>query len=886
MDWRQKLRAILHDPPYKICDIKGHEEKAEELFKLLIAEDLKDDFVNLADKIASAYSRIVLRPNLPDNERREFEDKSRVDMSKAIFIDIFSGKKKDVEYPDPEAVRSLFKKLGNLNFNDQDDRAKLIFLFLWRFYPDIFPKINSHPADSRTPTHSIYDHLVQTSAIVSALPRPAFLIFTINPVQSFISKARKTSDLWAGSYMLSYLIWESMKPIVSEYGPDVIVYPNLLKQPLVDRWLYYDVSFKDKFSAFSDEGWYKSFVDNSHLEERITIANMPNRFLAIVPYDKNLANKCEDAFKEKLRWLSSEVSKILEKYSNKSDLQKDIENHLLSYFKAYWAMMPWSKNDILPGSDQDLNDVMNDYEKIIGRNELYEVIEKIISYLYYAKANVGNVYPLILELAEKLLGARKSLRDFSQLEQLGEKCHLCGEFETLRVDWEEVRKDEGKGILREGEKLCGVCATKRFFVKIFASEFCLGEEYLKFPSTSELSSIEEKIRLSKETKQKFRDKITNLKVPYSVSVPKLKLKDDLLHDKDDLLHDVDGQFMMKETYRLDYLEKELGLKLSESEIKDIVEFLEKEGINPSKYYAIIQMDGDRMGDWLSGEFNPSIKDTIHPDTLDALMKYFKDEDLKDLEEILSSKHPVSPSIHQAFSRKLSIFALEKVKKIVEEEHYGKLVYAGGDDILAFVPVGKALKCAYELQKKFKEILSDKATMSAGILIVHHKYPLYLALKKVNEAEKKAKSYYCRDAFCLTFMTHGGEERECGGKWDLVDFIDRLITSFHKDEISGVFPYQYLKVVEELYEYKGKEKQCEEEQNEGTESRDTQSKDAECKIREILKSELIRIFMRKEGKVDEEFLEKVILPKFDEVDIKSFANMLVIARRISTEIRVT
>lgn len=857
MDWKQKLKAILHDPPYKIVNIVGHKEEAKKLFSLIISENFEDKEVELADQIASAQSRIIVKPRLPQSEVKEFENSSMVNINESYFVDIFSEKPeeewKKVETPDPEKVKELFQELGELNFKSQDERARLVFLFLWRFYPEIFEEINYHPADSRAPNHSIYDHLVQTSAIVSALPKPAFLLFTISPVQSFISKARKTSDLWAGSYMLSYLVWESMKPIVEEFGPDIIIYPNLLGQPLVDRWLY--TEFKDRFDIFKERTWFKKFIDNSHLDEKLTIANLPNRFLAVVPYYKDLANKCEKAFKNKLEDLANKVldkmlkdNKILE--GIKEDLIKDIKKDLNSYFKVYWAMMPWSADS--SNSPKKPEDALEDYKALLGEDELYETINRIIEHPYYSPANVGSAYPLLLELTEKLLGARKSIRDFNQLEEPGEKCHLCGEFEVLKLDWNKLKLS--KGVLKEGEKLCGVCLTKRLFPEIISKEFSLGE--IKFPSTSEMASVGEKRRISEDVKEEFESLIKKLDIQNSISVPKLK---------GDKLYSIDGQFLMTETYRADYFEKELDLKVDEKDIKEIVEFLKKEEISPSRYYAILQMDGDNMGKWLRGEFNIKIGEAIHKNVRDALVNSSKDDDKEKIKKILDSRHPISPSIHQVFSRRLSIFALEYVRKIVEEDNYGKLVYAGGDDILAFLPVENVLNCAYELQKAFKEVLSKKATMSAGVLIVHHKYPLYLALKKVSEAEKKAKNFYGKNAFCVTFMTHGGEEREFGGNWELKEFVEDLIENFHEGKIPDTFPYQYLKIVEELY--------------------DGNSNDG---IKEVLKSELKRIFMRKDKKMDKKFLNeyfKKLSVWFEKMDIKNFANMLVVARKIAEETRL-
>ncbi|MEO0200372.1 MAG: type III-B CRISPR-associated protein Cas10/Cmr2, partial [candidate division WOR-3 bacterium] len=253
--WLKKLKALLHDPPYKglvwddrakmemnknlLCDHHRnlHEKWACDLIKRLFPnEDIDDEDVKNADKIASSMSRLIVKPELAE---KDFENRvNKVVSRNKIFIDIFSARKEGIESPDYKEVQDLFDKLGRLRFENDEEKAKFIFLFLWRFYPEIFPEIEKHPADLRAPNHSIYDHLVQTSAIVSALPKPAILIFTIGPVQSFISKARKTSDLWAGSYMLSYLTWKSMKALVEDFGPDVIIYPNLYGQPLCDLWLY------------------------------------------------------------------------------------------------------------------------------------------------------------------------------------------------------------------------------------------------------------------------------------------------------------------------------------------------------------------------------------------------------------------------------------------------------------------------------------------------------------------------------------------------------------------------------------------------------------------------------------------------------------------------
>src|SRR5713226_8624041 len=51
------------------------------------------------------------------------------------------------------------------------------------------------------------------------------LIFSIGPVQSLIAQARKTRDLWLGSYLLAKLMEAAMQSI-DEQKKDVFVFPG------------------------------------------------------------------------------------------------------------------------------------------------------------------------------------------------------------------------------------------------------------------------------------------------------------------------------------------------------------------------------------------------------------------------------------------------------------------------------------------------------------------------------------------------------------------------------------------------------------------------------------------------------------------------------------
>lgn len=89
------------------------------------------------------------------------------------------------------------------------------------------------------------------------------------------------------------------------------------------------------------------------------------------------------------------------------------------------------------------------------------------------------------------------------------------------------------------------------------------------------------------------------------------------------------------------------------------------------------------------------------------------------------------------SRALDAFAGNSVPQIVEA-HNGTLVYAGGDDVFAFLPVTTALRAADELRLAFKKAVDS--TASAGLAIVHKTAPLQIQIQKTRGLEGAAKGY--------------------------------------------------------------------------------------------------------------------------------------------------
>lgn len=145
--------------------------------------------------------------------------------------------------------------------------------------------------------------------------------------------------------------------------------------------------------------------------------------------------------------------------------------------------------------------------------------------------------------------------------------------------------------------------------------------------------------------------------------------------------------------------------------------------DPLPYYAILVADGDSMG------------------------------------EIIKQK--TSPSEHRNLSKALDSFA-GSAGDIVEE-HDGRLIYSGGDDVLAFLPLHKAIECAHALAKRFAKL--PNATLSAGIAIVHYLDPMGAALNVARAAEKRAKSLPGKNALAVTLDKRSGGTTTVCDHWE-------------------------------------------------------------------------------------------------------------------------
>lgn len=134
--------------------------------------------------------------------------------------------------------------------------------------------------------------------------------------------------------------------------------------------------------------------------------------------------------------------------------------------------------------------------------------------------------------------------------------------------------------------------------------------------------------------------------------------------------------------------------------------------------------------------------------------------------------------HRDLSERLATFS-GRARAIVEDEHRGELVYAGGDDVLALLCVTDALACAEELRRVFAELLGPFArahgldvmpTLSVGLGIAHRTEGLGDLVALGQRAETLAKrrpqaqAGSDRNALGIIVTPRSGQERAWRANW--------------------------------------------------------------------------------------------------------------------------
>ncbi|MBN8447799.1 MAG: type III-B CRISPR-associated protein Cas10/Cmr2 [Candidatus Accumulibacter sp.] len=828
--WKKKLAAWLHDPAEKALvlmrDDVGHEHGSVKTLRELLGINGAD-----FDKRADWFAAAADRPQWPCEPGRKRPAWANVRFAnQPVLIHPLSGEEIDLGSLDDIAAKHIrtvsLEHFSDLIERDADGKPdlRLTYLAFWRFGPEpalVAPEIGDLwrvlPADTRVPDHSIWTHLDTVSALTGALAddEPALLSMSFGPVQGFIAQARSTSDLWAGSHLLSSLVWEGLKVICAALGPDAIAFPNLRGVAAVDRWLLEvadatgrGAQWRQRFTTI-DADWLHRATDANPL----FAATLPNKFMAIVParQAEQLARQVVEAVREAARnWAAEAAQHVLGDCGSGQHWQEQLDSQLAGFPEAHWAIAEWpigSDGDSLPDADR-LRQALAAYgtDGLFGE-KVWKVLnrEVRIDGAEFFKPNAGIVYPAVHELVERSLAAAKSLRPFTPLPQHGHRCTLCGEREWLseataqlhipageRRETPWLRQAQaGRFGIRKGEHLCGVCTLKRVWPTLFVKDLgeLLADKPARFVISTHTMALATSLgRLADNSLERLRALSCKFGI---VEHPPVALPSSL-HARLCALRQPNLVEIVK---RLPSALDDARDDAAEGRLADDITKLL--GARPETYYALIQMDGDHMGAWLAGndpDYQCRFPATWHPQVRASLDPFRGDPAVA---AYLDSSRPASPARHAAISAALNDFSTHVARHIVESVCKGKLLYAGGDDVLAMLsvddllPAMLLLRAAWSgsgdlsglpgdidvrdlqlakgyarLKGRLMPMMGSRASASIGAVVAHHQAPLSAVLRELRRAEAAAKMHG-RNACCLRVIKRGGGEVGVTSRfWDM------------------------------------------------------------------------------------------------------------------------
>lgn len=232
-------------------------------------------------------------------------------------------------------------------------------------------------------------------------------LFAIAPVQSFIEQARKTQDLYAGSFLLSHLCRTAGRKMKTDYRGDII---------------------------FPD-------IENK---------SIPNRFVAIVDAKgdklKEIGDDLQQAVEEEFKRIANSIITKLE-----TSKANGFDEQISSYFTINWLFLPFN--------EKDYKRCYSEIESFMGAMKTVRAFQQLPDSEKGRKCSIcGERNVKFYRMTEK----EKKDADVKNRKLFSSNVHVVGNknYEPITLRY-----------LRAGEGTCAVCFTKRLLDKASVNDY-------------------------------------------------------------------------------------------------------------------------------------------------------------------------------------------------------------------------------------------------------------------------------------------------------------------------------------------------------------------------------------------------------------------------------
>lgn len=374
------------------------------------------------------------------------------------------------------------------------------------------------------------------------------------------------------------------------------------------------------------------------------------------------------------------------------------------------------------------------------------------------------------ENASNLLDRRKNWRNHLPPAEPGVKCNLMEGWQELsgieamdkkgndqrRKFWEQVRTETSDTDFSENEMLCGLAFVKRRFARHFESfkaEIAVGNLSLQgwkletgVPSVNYMAAVH---WLEQVIDHADQDKVVSLletaqglagRDEWSVRIRCLHekakqrgLNRQYQQTRRELIA-LDGALFMEHVRNN---EREFHDRKGIAEFERKLKALDLKNPAPSPFYAVLLMDGDSLGKQMS---------------------------------VKENQEPIAAALND----------FTAAVPATVQKHNGFLIYAGGDDVLALLPLEDALPCALACREDYTKAFEAhkikigerqgetiKTTISAAVVFAHVKVALGEVLRQAHRTlDDDAKDGAGRDAIAIKVIKPGGEHLCWAQPWEI------------------------------------------------------------------------------------------------------------------------
>ena len=545
----------------------------------------------------------------------------------------------------------------------------------------------------------------------------------IGPVQAFINQGRRTRDLWAGSFLLSWLSGCAMAEAVGE-NVDQLTFPKLKK------------SDGNLDAFYADILKYKLNLGDVNAEGESWRPTLPNHFRAT---RQEVWDAASIAATVQANWVAL-ASKVWDEF-----VDPGLDEAIREKAREVWNRQIGKANASSPFWDVVWASGVEPKDK----SDLSWLDQRKSLRLPTSVAGEPGEHCMLMEGWQELSG------------QLGYKNESRTQF------WAQIRQNianykYGPGAnsdildLGKSERLCAIALVRRLFpllstgalnatigwvpggIKTAKPETKKPEsecrEIRYWPSTSYMAAVRwlETAHNTAPDTLAFLGKAVDVFSINDPSFNRLKLAERYtssmiksVKDMGSVAHSVahcDGSLFFKKDLDRAELFETPPAKLK-SALGSVYDARFEDGTRlggPSSYYAVLAMDGDRIGKRMREDPN---------DTSAKLAEY-----------------------------------VENARKVLEDNS-AVTIFAGGDDLLAMCAVDDALPCAVQLEAVWRSVFGtdkDDPTISAGIAYAHRRTVLRWVLEMARSTllDGWAKSRMGRGSVAAAIMRPGGH----GGLW--------------------------------------------------------------------------------------------------------------------------